>query len=164
MILPPHTPPQGHTKPLRPVVSSLLINKDEVLILQRSRAVGSFQGYWSCVSGYLEKGEDPKETAYREIWEETRKEASSIECTQAAGPFYSEVPEVIFESYWFLFRSKDQKITLDWEHDSYLWVSPKNIKDYKTVPWLQSMIDVFVSKDNVKGDPPPTGSATLQQG
>jgi 8-oxo-dGTP pyrophosphatase MutT (NUDIX family) len=146
MVRSSHTKPRSNTKPLRPVVSSLLINNGEILILQRSQAVGSFQGYWSCVSGYLEKGEDPRETACREVWEETRKEPQSIECKETAGPFYSEVTEVIFESYWFLFESEDRKITLDWEHDLYLWMLPRNIKDYKTVPWLQTMVDILVYK------------------
>jgi len=56
-------------KPLKRVVSALLSKDDFLLILERSCQVGSFQGYWSCISGYIEEGEDPLKTALREVGE-----------------------------------------------------------------------------------------------
>jgi 8-oxo-dGTP pyrophosphatase MutT (NUDIX family) len=147
MSLPSSSPPPSSNKKIRRVISCLLQHNQKILILKRSKKVGSFQGYWSCISGYLEKGEDPKETAYREIGEETSKESSTISCIQSAGPFYSEVPEVIFESYWFLFKCEDPKVKLDWEHDHHLWISPQQVKKYRTVPWFETMIKTLAPND-----------------
>ena len=59
-------------KPRKRVVSTLLRKDEHFLILQRSSLVGSYQGYWSCISGYMEEEEDPLKTALREVTEETR--------------------------------------------------------------------------------------------
>ena len=72
MNLPPTNPPTSTKKAICPVISCLLKHEQQILILKRSKLVGSFQGYWSCVSGYLEKGEEPLKTAYREVFEETK--------------------------------------------------------------------------------------------
>ena len=141
MSLPPTTLPQNSHKRLIPVISCLLKNGADILILKRSKHVGSFQGYWSCISGYLEKGEDPLQTAYREVFEETQVTKDKIASHTYAGPFYPEAEEVIFEAHWFLLESKTKEITTDWEHDLCKWIKPQNLFDYKVVPWLPNLID-----------------------
>jgi len=120
------------------------MHKGEVLLLKRSNKVGSFQGYWSCISGYLETGENPLNTAFREISEETKLESSSLNLVNSSGPFYSEVPEVIFESHWFLVESNEKKITIDWEHDEYRWMKPEELEGLNLVPWIQNMITTLM--------------------
>ena len=141
MSLPPTTPPQNSHKRLIPVISCLLKNGADILILKRSKNVGSFQGYWSCISGYLEKGEDPLQTSYREVFEETQVTKDKIASHTYAGPFYPEAEDVIFETHWFLLESKTKEITTDWEHDLCEWIKPQNLIDYKVVPWLPTLID-----------------------
>lgn len=143
MTLPEKNRPKS-SKPLRPVISALLMHKGEVLLLKRSNKVGSFQGYWSCISGYLETGENPLNTAFREISEETKLESSSLNLVNSSGPFYSEVPEVIFESHWFLVESNEKKITIDWEHDEYRWMKPEELEGLNLVPWIQNMITTLM--------------------
>lgn len=63
------------------VVTCILLNdKGEILILKRSDKVGTYRGVWSGVSGYVEEGEVPYETAVKEIGEETgfKKENISL--------------------------------------------------------------------------------------
>ena len=143
MEMPSYTPPANSTKPFTRVISSFLLHQGKFLILKRSILVGSFQGYWSCISGYREKEEQPLETALREISEETQKTRASLTLRKSAGPFYSEIPAVIFESYWFLFESEDKDISLDWEHDEFKWIKPDEIGKFKTVPWLENMIKIL---------------------
>ena len=50
------------SRPIKRVATSILLNRDRILILKRSAAVGSFQHYWSGVSGFVEQGEEPLET------------------------------------------------------------------------------------------------------
>ena len=143
MQLPSEIRPSNPAKSLTKVISSFLLHQGKFLILKRSKLVGSFQGYWSCISGYCEKEEDPLETAIREISEETQKPRASLTLLKSAGPFYSEIPAVIFESHWFLFGSEDKDIYLDWEHDEFKWVNPAEIRKFKTVPWLENMIRIL---------------------
>ena len=143
MEMPSNTPPANPAKPLTKVISSFLVHQGKFLILKRSMLVGSFQGYWSCISGYREEDEQPLETALREILEETQKTRTSLTLLKSAGPFYSEIPAVIFESHWFLFGSEDKDISLDWEHDEFKWIKPAEIGKFKTVPWLENMIKIL---------------------
>ena len=143
MQLPSEIRPSNPAKSLTKVISSFLLHQGKFLILKRSMLVGSFQGYWSCVSGYREKNEEPLETALREILEETRKIRDCLTLLKSAGPFYSEIPAVIFESHWYLFASEDKEISLDWEHDEFKWIKPAEIGKFKTVPWLENMIKIL---------------------
>ena len=143
MEMPSNTPPTNPAKPLTRVISAILVHQGKFLILKRSMLVGSFQGYWSCISGYREEDEQPLETALREILEETQKTRTSLTLLKSAGPFYSEIPAVIFESHWFLFESEDKDISLDWEHDEFKWIKPAEIGKFKTVPWLENMIKIL---------------------
>ena len=54
------------------VVTCLLVNDDrKLLILKRSNMVRTYKGLWGGVAGYVEKNEEPYETALKEIREET---------------------------------------------------------------------------------------------
>ena len=52
------------------VVICLLENDGDILILRRSKNVGTYSGLWGGVAGFVEKDEEPFETAYKEIKEE----------------------------------------------------------------------------------------------
>ena len=132
-------------KPEYPVVSSLLFDGSKVLLLKRSQKVGSFQGYWSCISGYIEQDELPLDTAIREIQEETRIPSTEISLIQQNGPRFSGTEEVIFKSFWFFFKVKKDHapILIDWEHDEFIWIEPRELKNFQTVPWIPSMIESF---------------------
>jgi len=58
-----------------PVVTCFLLRFDDgeprLLLVRRSQRVGSYQGRWAGVSGFVEKDTTPDEQAYTEIREET---------------------------------------------------------------------------------------------
>lgn len=51
---------------------------NEVLLLRRSSKVSTCQGLWACVSGSLERGENPLQAARRELAEETQLSAPRL--------------------------------------------------------------------------------------
>src|SRR3989475_12589245 len=53
------------------VVTAILRNRGQILIVRRSQKVGTFQGRWSAISGHIEGREDPKHRAIVEVREET---------------------------------------------------------------------------------------------
>ena len=139
MKTPPSKTPDRPEKPRKRVVSSLLCKNGLFLILERSSRVGSYQGYWSCVSGYVEKEEDPLETALREVTEETGISKDSLRLLSQDGPNLTETETLVFESYWFLFDTTDSQVEIDWEHNQFAWVKADELKEYKLVPWFDKL-------------------------
>jgi len=55
-------------------VGVLVVVEEKVLLVRR--AMNPERGKWSIPAGFLDRGEDPKETAVREAWEETGLEVA----------------------------------------------------------------------------------------
>ena len=126
----------------RKVVTCFLESDGEILLLRRSEQVGSYQGRWAGVSGYLETA--PDEQALVEIAEETGLQGDDIELVTRGEPLPVEDREmgVRWLVHPFLFRIKDRnKIRIDWEHKEIKWISPEEISDYRTVPMLKETLD-----------------------
>ncbi|MEC9253360.1 MAG: NUDIX domain-containing protein [Candidatus Thermoplasmatota archaeon] len=134
------------SRPTKRVATSILLNRDRILILKRSAAVGSFQHYWSGVSGFVEQGEEPLETSQREVEEETGISRASLELLTRAPPRLTEKPDQVFEVYSFLYLCTTDQVRLDWENDEFAWVAPEALRDYRTVPWLPEMVSTLMAE------------------
>ncbi|MFP3871351.1 MAG: aconitase X swivel domain-containing protein [Candidatus Natronoplasma sp.] len=118
---------------LQPVVTAFLKRDDRILLLKRSEKVGSYEGKWAGVSGYLERS-DPAEHARMEIREETGLDAVCVSKGEPVRVRY-EGKKKIWEVNPFLFEVKKEP-ELNWESTEYRWVRPEGIKDMETVPKL----------------------------
>lgn len=127
----------------RAVVTSFLHNAGRILILRRSSGVGTYQGRWAGVSGYLEKGDQPITRALKEIEEEIGLAAKDVQLIKTGEPL--RVPDrkkgVTWVVYPFLFESKTDSITVDWEHNEYRWIDSSELTNYETVPMLKETFD-----------------------
>jgi len=72
-----------YTLQTRPVVTAFLRHQGRILIVRRSALVGSYQGLWSAISGYLEDA-TPYAQVLREIHEETSLDATQVQLACAA--------------------------------------------------------------------------------
>jgi 8-oxo-dGTP diphosphatase len=127
----------------RHVVTAFLRDGGRILIVHRSTSVGSFQGYWSGISGYLEG--DPLIHVLREIGEETglRPDEVSLVCQ----PEPVDIPDRHHPFLWclhpFLFDvHAPERIHLDWENDDLRWILPEELEQYPTVPALRMALDL----------------------
>ncbi len=124
-------------------VTCFLEHKGKILILKRSSKVGNYNGKWAGVSGYIEKGESPLETAKREISEELEVGSKHIELIKQGELML--VPDkglgIVWRTRPFLFKCKTDKIKTDWEHDEYRWIDPIEITNYDTVPMLKEALE-----------------------
>jgi len=119
------------------VVTAFLERDDgRVLLLQRSEKVGSFQGYWAGVSGFLE-APSPLEQAFREVLEETGLTASDIELESEGAPILSRDADRVFVVHPYRFRAHRTDVRLDWEHTQAEWVDPAELRRRPTVPKLE---------------------------
>ena len=123
------------------MVTCFLEFKGEILILRRSQQVGSYQGRWAGVSGYIETTAD--EQALVEIKEETGLSGEDLKLVKKGKPLpiKDEKLGVKWVVHPYLFNIKDRdKIRIDWEHKEMRWIQPKDIDNYQTVPRLKETL------------------------
>ena len=127
--------------PEKQVVTCFLESENEILILRRSEQVGSYQGRWAGVSGYIDKTAD--EQALVEIEEETSLCGEDLKLIKRGKPLpiKDERLGVKWVVHPFLFHIKDRdKIKIDWEHKETRWIKPEDIDSYETVPKLKETL------------------------
>lgn len=124
------------------VVTCFLEHKNKILILKRSAKVGSYQGRWAGVSGYMETSD--LEQAFTEIKEETGLDKDEVEL-RVKGELLQVVDKNLGRRWVihpFLFQVKSPgKIKIDWEHAEMKWIDPEELTNYETVPGLKDALD-----------------------
>lgn len=127
------------------VVTCFIRYTNKILIVKRSQSVGTYQGFWSGISGYIEQ--EPLNQAYTEIIEETSLNYDDVRLIRKGIPF--EVMDKNLNRKWiihpFLFEtSSKDKVRIDWENVEKRWIDPAQIDDFETVPELkQALINVI---------------------
>ncbi|MDF0681899.1 MAG: NUDIX domain-containing protein [Candidatus Nitrosocosmicus sp.] len=131
---------QSHKKTSM-VVTSVLRNQNEVLVLRRSMKVKTMQEKWAGVSGYLEKNEDLLSRALIEIYEETRINKDDLILRKIFNQFGVQIHnELIIIIQPFCFVSNTRNVVLDWEHSDYYWMNQKEMDNFEFVPRLKQII------------------------
>ncbi len=120
------------------VVSCLVRDGDRYLLLKRSEQVGTFKGYWAAVSGYVEDGETPDQTAVKELREET---SLDLDIAKAGAAVRVRSGDTIWVIHPFLFQAFAPKIRIDWEHTEFRWLQAEEMKGFQTVPDLERVIN-----------------------
>ena len=127
------------------VVTCFLESENKILILRRSEQVGSYQGRWAGVSGYIETTADGQ--ALVEIKEETGLCGEDLKLVKRGKPLLIEDDKlgVKWMVHPYLFHIKDRgKVKTDWEHKETRWIDPKDIGNYQTVPMFkETLAQVF---------------------
>ena len=142
------------------VVTCMLRNRGEVLLLRRSEEVGSYSGRWGGVAGHAEGDSDA--LAREEIEEET---GLLDDCTfvRAGDPF--EVDDESLDKRWvvhpYLFDCANRDVRIDWETTEAEWVPPTEILRRKTVPDLWTSYDRIAPTVESVGEDAEHGSAYI---
>jgi len=125
--------------PQKHVVTCFLECDARILILRRSQMVGSFQGRWAGVSGYVETTTD--EQALIEIEEETGLCPEDVELVTKGSPLEAEDEGIKWIVHPYLFRIKERdRVRIDWEHSEKRWIRPEDVDKYETVPMLKEAL------------------------
>lgn len=125
------------------VVTAFLMYEGKILLLKRSDRVRTMNGMWAGISGYLED-ENPLVQALKEIREECGLSESQVHLLKFAEPLEvrdAQISNIIWIVYPYLFEASTKSITLDWEHDEYVWINPIDLGNYKTVPKLNEALE-----------------------
>lgn len=123
----------------KPVVSAFLRNRGRFLVVRRSGRVGTFPDHWSAISGYVEGKEDARSRAAQEIREETGIRGARFR--RAAQPILTRHERTAFVVHPFLFDVPTRRVRLDWENVESRWITPAELKELRTVPRLELVLD-----------------------
>ncbi|MFB6091217.1 MAG: NUDIX domain-containing protein, partial [Halobellus sp.] len=119
------------------VVTCFVRERGAVLLTRRSDAVGTYQGRWAGVSGYVEGDpDDAGADAWRELREETGLTDAHLELVRAGETLAVDDAEGSFTVHPFLFESDTRDVTPNEELAATEWVDPTAIRDRETVPRL----------------------------
>lgn len=134
---------QGAHMNYKSVVTSFLQAEGRILLLKRSSKVGTYQGRWAAVSGFLEGAEEPLERAQIEIREEVGLDRDQISLLRAGEALraFDEQSDTVWTVYPYLFETHSKTIRLDWENTEYEWVDPSELRFLQTVPKLRETFD-----------------------
>ena len=125
------------------IVTSFIKNNDRILILKRSNKVRSMKGLWSGVSGIIENNENPTDRAKIEIFEEVgikEKEIRLVKKLEKMKIQSQQYKNHEWEIFPFLFETNNENVELNWENSEFKWITPKELKNYQTVPSLEKIL------------------------
>ncbi|ELZ65187.1 translation initiation factor aIF-2B subunit alpha [Haloferax prahovense DSM 18310] len=119
------------------VVTVFLRNGGRVLLARRSEAVGTYQGRWAGVSGYVEGDPDDAERdARRELDEELGVREADADLVRAGAPVSVADEGREWTVHPFLFDARSRDADPSEELAAVEWVHPTAIRDRETVPGL----------------------------
>jgi translation initiation factor 2B subunit (eIF-2B alpha/beta/delta family)/ADP-ribose pyrophosphatase YjhB (NUDIX family) len=123
----------------RRVVTAFLEHEGRVALFRRSQAVATYRGRWAGISGSIEPGRSPWEQVWTELEEETGLGRKEVWLALDGPPLEARDPELgrRWIVYPFLVAVRDaDRLRLDWEHVEVVWVGPREIVSFPTVPRL----------------------------
>lgn len=110
------------------------INNNKILLLRRGPTAKWKAGMYCLPGGKLEKGETLKDCALRELYEET----GIVTYRDSLSPIvvdYEKYSKTIFATHL-----NNDSVTLNWEHDHYIWIGLKEMFNHPLVPGLPTAI------------------------
>jgi len=119
-------------------MKAILVCDGKVLILRKAKYEGNGgkEGKWNTPGGRVEPGEAWEAALRREISEESGISDLEIGMPLYVGewtPTISGVPTQII-CLFVVCNTNDQTVTLNYEHDSYEWIQPKDRAEYDILP------------------------------
>lgn len=125
-----------------PVINCVLKYKDKLLVVQRSKELNFYPGYWNGVSGFLDDGRSIKEKIIDELNEELGIPKIKIGKIRIGQIFDEEAPK--YKKTWIvhpvLVEVKTDKIKLDWEAKNYKWLALQEVKRLKLLPGFNEVL------------------------
>jgi len=125
-----------------PVINCVLKYKTTILVVQRSKELNFYPGYWNGISGFLDDQRSLHQKVYDELKEELGMPKSRIETIRRGEIFDQEEPR--YKKTWIvhpvLVEVKTDTIKLDWEAKDYAWLTLGKVKKLKLLPGFNEVL------------------------
>ena len=109
------------------IVAKALVRSSEglCLVLHRGNTHPLFPGHIDFPGGEVEPEEIPEAAVAREIQEETGLSVNPNKLKKLFAKQYRQTTHMLFEAK---LAEPDAKVALSWEHKSYRWITPEELK------------------------------------
>ena len=109
------------------IVAKALVRSSEglCLVLHRGNTHPRFPGHIDFPGGEVEPKETPEATVMCEIQEETGLSVNPNKLKKLFAKQYRQTTHMLFEAK---LTEPDAKVALSWEHKSYRWITPEELK------------------------------------
>jgi isopentenyldiphosphate isomerase len=125
-----------------PVLNCVVMFKDKVLLVQRSKQLRLYPEYWNGISGFLDDHKSLEQKVHEEIREELGLSKSHILSIMLGKIFDQESPK--FKKTWIvhpiLVKVDTDKVRLDWEAQNHVWVKPSEAKKMNLMPGFEETL------------------------
>lgn len=112
----------------------VIVKDGKVLILRRSATDQWMPGHYGLPGGKIDGAETPTEAVSRECKEETGLDVNPKDLI-----FLSKVSSEKQHAFYCTEKFSGSP-KLDFEHDDFKWINPKDLSNYKIIPDLPSII------------------------
>ena len=120
------------------IVSSMIVVDGKFLMLHRPEDAHSYPGKWSLVSGHVEYGETPAETARREIMEETQIPVGYPD--EELPVFRVREGSTVYNVHPFVYRLKSAEVKLNGENTEFRWLAPEELDTSVCVDGVDAIV------------------------
>lgn len=125
-----------------PVINCVLKHKNKLLVVQRSKELNFYPGYWNGISGFLDDQRSLNQKVSDELKEELGIAKTKIKKIQFGEIFDQEEPK--YKKTWIvhpvLVEVKTDKVKLDWEAKNYKWLTLQEVKKLKLLPGFNEVL------------------------
>src|SRR3972149_5920814 len=119
-----------------PVINCVVKYRDKILVVQRSKDLNFYPGYWNGISGFLDDKRSFEQKVKDELMEELGIPNNKIKNIRLREIFHQEAPK--YAKSWIvhpvLVEVLENKIKLDWEARNYKWIKLSKAKKLKLLP------------------------------
>ncbi len=131
---------------------ALISHKGKILLIQESNKYsdGTQLGKFDVVGGRITPGENFEDCLKREVLEET-----GLEIVLGKPFFVSESRSTVRGENWQIIRiffeafSTKSEVALSEDHENYVWIDPRDYKNYKIIENLQPVFEAYLA-NNIK--------------
>lgn len=115
------------------------INDNNILLLRRGPTAKWKAGMYCLPGGKLEQGETLKDGGLRELFEETGIVTYRDSLTPITIEYENGYSKIVFVT-----NLDHRNVTLNWEHDDYIWISADEMVLHSLVPGLPTTIKTLM--------------------
>lgn len=112
----------------------VILKDDKILILRRSQSDEWMPGHYGLPGGKLDEHETTIEALAREC-----KEEINLDISPKNFIFLPKVSNNKEHAFYYTTKFNGE-VQLDFEHDDFQWINPKNLSNYKVVPDLPEIV------------------------